>query len=646
MHHKSLCLKQAGRLHHNTQLPENGSSTMQITDYVLIACFGLSTLTIAAFHATQQRTSRDFLLARRSVGGWTTGLSLTASLPWALALAWIPGQVFTAGPKAILWPLAVLLALPVGLLIFVPLLKNLHCQTSFEYLAKRFGPKTAGVAAMLFLAWRLVWTAAMIWVASQLVHQCGLVPSPLLASIVVVMFAVVYVSLGGMKAVARCGIVQCVLIVLVIFALWLSVWTQVTGPEQLDEPRQRVWDYAISFEKTDWLPTSGSQWGVVLVLLLGTLFTWIGDQGTSGRLLVAKNEKVAWGGLCLQGGLHATLVGVLCLLGWSLLAFYQDNPDQMRTIWVLNVDPAAAPNSHSEQLIAWDEDLNDPERVQELFDKKLILNPNNGMPYEDIRDVIISKDTRLIDLNKVAARRPPRGEINKTEILLQPRATNELWTHLVSQTPTGGFKGLLAIAFAAMALAAVDNGLIGMTSCLTIDLHRRLGWGRGLLVRLIGESERTDVQNELWVARAMVVVCGGAIVVATLVLSLWQNALPPVFALTTVVGATLLATFLLGIFTRASAVGAIVCVVTGLVVGVVLCGTRQTPEIVVCGTLVFSLVLGAILGAVIGQRKDPVDVRGLIVGHGHLGVTEDDVEEATIEIGELDVSQSDADRWK
>ena len=610
---------------------------MHIIDYVLIACFGLSFLAIAAFHATQQRTSRDFLLAGRSVGGWTMGLSLTASLPWALALVWIPGQVFTAGPKAILWPLAALLALPLGLLIFVPLLKNLHCQTSFEYLAKRFGPKTAGVAAMLFLVWRLVWTAAMVWVASQLVYQCGLVRSPLLASIVLVMFAVVYVSRG---------IVQCVLIVLVIFALWLSVWTQVTGPEQLDEPRQRVWDYAISFEKTDWLPTSGSQWGVVLVLLLGTLFTWIGDQGTSGRLLVAKNEKVAWGGLCLQGGLHATLVGVLCLLGWSLLAFYQDNPDQMRTIWVLNVDPAAAPNSHSEQLIAWDEDLNDPERVQELFDKKLILNPNNGMPYEDIRDIINSKDTRLIDLNKVAARRPPRGKINKTEILLQPRASNELWTHLVSQTSTGGFKGLLAIAFAAMALAAIDNGLIGMASCLTIDLHRRLGWGRGLLTRLIGESERTDVQNELWVARAMVVACGGAIVGVTLIFSLWQNVLPLVFALTTIVGATLLATFLLGIFTRGSAVGANVCVVTGVVVGVVLCGTGQPPERVVCGTLFLSLVLGAILGAVIGQRKDPVDARGLIVGHGQLGVTEDDVEEATIEIGELDVSQSDADRWK
>ena len=73
-------------------------------DYGILALYLLAMIGVGFYFSKEQRTSRDFFLAGRSMGWFPVGLSIMATLLSALSYSGIPGEAYYVGYKFLFMP--------------------------------------------------------------------------------------------------------------------------------------------------------------------------------------------------------------------------------------------------------------------------------------------------------------------------------------------------------------------------------------------------------------------------------------------------------------------------------------------------------------------------------------------------------------
>jgi len=176
-------------------------------DYAVFATYVAVVLGVGAHCARRQRGEGEYYLAGRSMGWLPVGLSVAATAFSGINYVAFTGEVFSQGLYVLLsLPIFALVAVPV-IGIVIPFFRSLHCRSAYEYLERRFGPEVRRLAAGLFVLWRLLWIAVVLYVPARVLAAItGLEVDTLILLAGVV--ATTYTLAGGMRAVMWTDVVQ------------------------------------------------------------------------------------------------------------------------------------------------------------------------------------------------------------------------------------------------------------------------------------------------------------------------------------------------------------------------------------------------------------------------------------------------------
>ncbi|MES2521313.1 MAG: sodium:solute symporter [Gemmatimonadota bacterium] len=269
-----------------------------------------------------------YFLADRNLPWWAVGLSVMATQLSAITLIGTTGQGATDGLRFVQFYFGLPIAMVILGVTLVPFLHRAKVYTAYEYLERRFDPKTRSLTSLLFLLSRgmscgtiiaapaVVFSAILGW---DLYWSVALIGIP----------AIAYTVYGGAAAVAWADVKQMYLIVAALFAIVAVLVYQMPIP--IDDAfriagaagRLRVFDFSFSLTET-YTFWSGIIGGTFLMLsYFGT------DQSQVQRYLSAKSVDEARSSLLMSAYWKIPLQAMILVIGVLVFLFYLFQPAPM-----------------------------------------------------------------------------------------------------------------------------------------------------------------------------------------------------------------------------------------------------------------------------------------------------------------------------
>lgn len=308
---------------------------MELLDWAIV-CLYLSGIVVMSLRVGRAQASQeDYYLGGRKIGHWAIALSILATQSSAISLLGTPAFVALKPGGGMLWlqyEFAVPLAMAVLISFFIPVFYRLSITTIYEYLEERFGPTARLVLASVFLLGRSLATGVSLY-ATAIVLSVPLGTSLSNTLLLVGGIAILYTTIGGIKADIYSDIIQLIILWIGTLVLVASVWNALgdEGYAVSNIPVERV-------QVFDW-SHHGMGDGKTYAfwpMLLGGFFLYLSyygcDQSQAQRLLTAPGPPVVQKALFLNGLLRFPLVLTQCVLGLLLASYITQNPDFLKEI--------------------------------------------------------------------------------------------------------------------------------------------------------------------------------------------------------------------------------------------------------------------------------------------------------------------------
>ena len=604
-------------------------AAMSMLDLGIVALFLTALLAAGVYFSSRQRDSTEFLFAGRSLRSFPLGLSLVGSLVTGQMFLALPAAGYEHGLAAWVAPAAFWLVLPVGVLLVAPLFRGLGVGSPFEYLQLRFDGTVRLAAGLLFLTWRGALLAAIVaWPCRAALSALGWPHVPVWMAIASAgAGATLLALLGGMRAVVFVNVIAALAMlfgaIVVVCAVWLGT----------EDGPARVAAIADGLGRADFLspPSSGnelrntwealSQWSFTALALL------IADQVIVQRLLAAKTVNDARTSCVVATLVLSLVMPILLYAGVCLLSFYHDHPRELRSEWVVNLNGVTRePIRGADGRPLLDESnpghVISAVTIEQLVAQRRILMPNNKQPFTSTSG-LIDPETNRVAVERLAMRRPPRGNFNGEYIVARDAPPQMLPQFAADHLPMGA-AGAVVVAILAATLASLVAGIHALTTFVVVEWQRPFGSLRGQSPAATGRSERQSATDELRIARPLTLVVGAALTIAAVLCSQFDHHLPQVFAVTEVIAAPLLAAFLLGMLTRrATGAAVLIALLLGLALAIgwiVVLPPGPGHAWNLAAALAGTLASGYLLSFLVGKRKTNLELRGLVAGCGTLGI--------------------------
>ena len=298
-------------------------------DWVIIIIYALSTIGLGWYYSRKQSSTKEYFVGTGNMNPVLIGVSLFATLLSTISYLSMPGEALGKGPVNLL----ALLALPaiyffVGL-VLLPVYMKQRVTSAYELLEDKLGPEIRTLGALMFVTLRLVWMSLLIYLTAKAMTTMIGVGEEKIPQIAMVtgFVAVIYTSLGGLRAVVITDFIQTVL----LFGGALLVLATIT------------WDLGgIGWIPTQWDPNWDTQpifstdvsTRVTFVGTLLTNFVWYvctlgGDQTSVQRFMATEDARAAKRALATQLTVGCIVAITLGLVGFALLGYFQAHPDGM-----------------------------------------------------------------------------------------------------------------------------------------------------------------------------------------------------------------------------------------------------------------------------------------------------------------------------
>ncbi|WP_221030475.1 sodium:solute symporter family transporter [Actomonas aquatica] len=302
---------------------------MASLDWLVLAVYLGGMIALSIWLARGQADDADYYLGGRRIAWWMVGISIVATQSSAISFVSIPAFVALRPGGGLSWlqyELAVPLAMLFLLLFLVPRLRRRNLVSVFEFLTERFGVGTGRLLAVVFMLSRGLATGIGV-------YATALVLSPMLgwhlpATILLIgVVAIIYDTIGGMKAVVVSDVVQMALIVggagLAIAVAWGEVGGAGAAWAALGEERRTAAQWASGLGDGATVPF----WAY----LVGGFFLYASyygtDQSQVQRLMATASPREAQRAVLLGGVLRLPLTLVYLTLGVAVGAVFQASPE-------------------------------------------------------------------------------------------------------------------------------------------------------------------------------------------------------------------------------------------------------------------------------------------------------------------------------
>ena len=268
-----------------------------------------------------------YFLANRSIPWWAAGLSVMATQLSAITMIGTTGQGFNDGLRFIQVYYALPLAMIVLSVTLVPFFYRSGVYTAYEYLERRFDPKTRSLTSFLFLLSRGMSCGAVVSapaIVLSLVLGWGLTATALLITAP----AVIYTMFGGVQAVTWTDVKVMALTVFGLFAVIVVAVLGFPSGVGLAEGfsiaaatgRLQAFDFSFDLTK-DYTFWSGT---IAAIFLFCSYFGT--DQSQVQRYLTARSLREAQHSLLMSAYWKIPLQLLVLVLGVLVYVFYVFHP--------------------------------------------------------------------------------------------------------------------------------------------------------------------------------------------------------------------------------------------------------------------------------------------------------------------------------
>ena len=301
----------------------SGSSGLHAVDWGILVLYALSTLGLGWYFGRQQNNTKEYFVGSATMNPVLIGVSLFATLLSAISYLGLPGEGAGKGP---VWMCGSLLALPLAYFVvalwLIPVYMKQRVTSAYELLESRLGLSIRLLGATMFLVLRLVWMTLLVYAAAKAMTVMTGLDAKWIPRIVLItgLVAVVYTSLGGLRAVVVTDCMQTILLfggaLMVIatvtyhfggFGWFPTEWHANWKPQPIFsfDPRTRV-----------------TVMGTILTVFAWTVATMGGDQTSVQRFMATRDASAARRAVKVQFTVTAVVEVTLFLVGAALLGYF------------------------------------------------------------------------------------------------------------------------------------------------------------------------------------------------------------------------------------------------------------------------------------------------------------------------------------
>jgi solute:Na+ symporter, SSS family len=305
------------------------SSGLRAIDWLIICVYAAGTIGLGLYYSRRQKSTEEYFVGSGNMNPILIGVSLFATLLSTISYLSMPGEALGKGPVFMMS----LLMLPVVFAIVgyfvLPLYMKQKVTSAYELLEENLGLSVRMLGAGMFIVLRLVWMALLIYLtAKALTIMLGVGEDriPLIA-IVTGFVAVVYTSLGGLKAVVITDFIQTVLLFGgALLCVGVISW-DLGGFGWFPTKWNPTWDTQ-PFFSTD-PSTRITVVGTLVSVLIWYVCTSVGDQTSVQRFMATKDADAARRALGTQLCVSVVVSITLSCVGFALLGYFSAHPDQL-----------------------------------------------------------------------------------------------------------------------------------------------------------------------------------------------------------------------------------------------------------------------------------------------------------------------------
>lgn len=285
-------------------------------DMLIIVGYMALMLGMGFFLGRDNHNQEDYFLAGRSMPWLPIGLSVAATMISCNSFIGGPGWGYESGLLPFMQNVGVPLSLFIGVTYFIPMLYDLKLTSVYQYIELRLGKKTRMLTVIAFLANSLIQVSSMVFVPALVIQKFTGISINIIIPIVVIV-AVIYTLLGGIKAVIWTDAIQmCVIWFGVIGGLIFTFKASNLGLfETIEMAREAGKLNAIDFSITTSLFNENGVW---VALIAGTIM-WLRyfsfDQSQVQRMYTSKSIKDLKQSLVISGVMMNALYFLFIFLG-------------------------------------------------------------------------------------------------------------------------------------------------------------------------------------------------------------------------------------------------------------------------------------------------------------------------------------------
>jgi len=294
-------------------------------DYAVIAGYLVAITLFGSWFAKFQKTTRDYLLADRSVPWWAICFTVVATETSTLSFIGVPALAYAGNLAFLQLALGYVIGRLLVSAIFLPAYFRGELVTSYELLQRRFGSEVKTVASGIFLATRTLADGIRLF-ATALVIAVVTQVSVTWTVVLLGVAMIVYTVRGGAAAVIWTDVVQMFVYLAGAGVVFLALLHRIPGGwPVVATAAAAAGKFSMLNLSTDPHATYTLWAGVVGGVAL-TLATHGTDQFLVQRLLAARSARDAGLGLVLSGLLVFAQFALFLLIGVMLFVYYQHAP--------------------------------------------------------------------------------------------------------------------------------------------------------------------------------------------------------------------------------------------------------------------------------------------------------------------------------
>jgi len=449
-------------------VPPGSWAAVSLLDWAIFFAF-LSWVILDGIRRSRKSDSaEDLFLAGRSAPWWVMGLSIMATQASAITMVTTTGQGWIDGVRFAQFYYALPLAMLILAFTLLPLYHRERVFTVYEFLGKRFGMKTRVLSALVFLALRGL-SVGIVLLAPSVILSAVLGLRTDLTILVMGLIAVVYTSIGGMRAVLSTDVKQMSVMVVglvVAFVYALKALPEdvgMAGAIQLAEATDR-WIFA------DWRFDPKEKYTIWSALLGGTLLflSYFGcDQSQAQRLLSGKSLRHEQGALLFNAVAKVPFQILILTIGVLLFAVFTLREPPVSFIPVVSKEAASLSEEPGEQQAS-------AALAEARARWEIARNAAQELLRSPAESPSKSEQFRSASLEAFSA----RAEVQRQLEALRGEGSavkevNYIFPFFILHDLPRGFIGLLIAAIFAAALSSIDSEFNAMATVLLRDLRPR-----------------------------------------------------------------------------------------------------------------------------------------------------------------------------